>query len=63
MLQQHGSKVTRSSPTFAKSDETALVRLEKRAFEIAMTTGCDLSVALRKARQERPYLVQAANSA
>lgn len=52
----------RGSPPMNKA-RTAVARLEKRAFQIAIQEGCDVTVGLRKARRENPYLYQAMNSA
>ncbi len=48
--------------TLSKRAESAECRLQHRAYEIADATGLPMEVALRKARQERPYLVQAMNT-
>ena len=62
VLQREGSAALRSTSPFAKSEETTCAaRLQKRAEEISFDTGCDMTVALRKARLERPWLVQAMN--
>jgi hypothetical protein len=63
VMQQYGAAAFASSPSpFAKRAESAESRLQDRAYEIAGATGLPMEVALRKARLEQPYLVQAMNT-
>jgi hypothetical protein len=55
VVQLYGGEVLRDASSMTKGDD-ALYALEKRAAEIADYYGCEMTEALRQARQERPSL-------